>query len=38
MLYLFSKEGKDGYMGERVSTGDLGTFPASYVDIVVPLP
>ena len=38
VLYLLSKEGKNCYMGERVDTGDLGTFPADHVDVIVPLP
>ncbi len=38
MLYLLSKEGQDRYMGERVDTGDLGTFPANCINVVVPLP
>ena len=37
MLYLLSKEGKNRYMGERVDTGDLGTFPADLINVVVPL-
>lgn len=38
MLYLLSKEGKGMFMGERVETGDLGTFPSSHVNVIVPLP
>ena len=38
ILYLLNKEPGMKIMGENTRTGDLGVFPASCVDILVPLP
>ena len=38
MLYLLNREPQQMIMGENIRTGDLGIFPASYVNILVPLP